>query len=297
MASIATKICANISRNAILTKFVPNYAARAMCTVVMKHKPTDFEKKVLVWAKKYKNVNEVPEIMDLETVQKARGRVLVRITNYAILLTGGVLLYMVYNGHNDQTAHKTLADENMQWHEQNNKAPGGTSAEYFDKLSSEGRSREEAVKITMSSTIKLCSILISRNSLKTFSRTALQRRLCSNSTNKPSSVPVKPSEFEKKMMVFARKYKTVEEIPEKLHPDVIELARNRARIRFANYLIVIILMGCCVSVFSGKRSAELGDTVHKANVDFHIDYNKKAKSEEEYASKFEQMVAQGEKRK
>lgn len=57
------------SRSAVLASTVSRQA-RAMCTVIregdnmkVKHKPTDFERKMLVWAKKYKTVEEVPELV------------------------------------------------------------------------------------------------------------------------------------------------------------------------------------------------------------------------------------------
>lgn len=63
MASI-TKLCTALlqTRTAVL--------ARPMCTAIrdgdnmkVKHKPTDFERKMLVWTKKYKTVEEVPELV------------------------------------------------------------------------------------------------------------------------------------------------------------------------------------------------------------------------------------------
>lgn len=55
------------SRSAFLMSTVPRQT-RSMCTAIregdnmkVKIKPTDFERKMLVWAKKYKTVEEVPE--------------------------------------------------------------------------------------------------------------------------------------------------------------------------------------------------------------------------------------------
>lgn len=70
MASI-TKLCTALlhTRTAALAGTVPRHA-RAMCTVLrdgdnmkVKHKPSNFERKMLVWTKKYKTVEAVPEVV------------------------------------------------------------------------------------------------------------------------------------------------------------------------------------------------------------------------------------------
>lgn len=65
----------------------------------------------------------------------------------------------------------------------------------------------------------------------------------------------------------------------------MEKARNKARIRLANYMMVATLIACVFMAISGKRALERGDTVHKANIEWHKrvkedDLRKKKEAEE-----------------
>lgn len=74
----------------------------------------------------------------------------------------------------------------------------------------------------------------------------------------------------------------------------MERARNRFRIKIANYMMALTALGCLVMIYSGKKAAERGETVSKANLDWHREYNAKAdKTEKDYASKFERMAKEG----
>lgn len=61
--------------------------------------------------------------------------------------------------------------------------------------------------------------------------------------------------------------------------DVMEKARNRMRIRLANLMMLLTLVGCGVMMYSGKQAAERGETVQKANLDWHREYNEQAQNE------------------
>lgn len=74
----------------------------------------------------------------------------------------------------------------------------------------------------------------------------------------------------------------------------MERARNRFRIKIANYMMGLTVVGCIIMIYSGKKAAERGETVSKANLDWHKEYNAKAdKTEKDYASKFERMAQEG----
>lgn len=59
--------------------------------------------------------------------------------------------------------------------------------------------------------------------------------------------------------------------------EIIEKASSRARIRIANYMMAATALACLVMIISGKRAAERGETVQKANVEWH----RRVKEEEE----------------
>jgi hypothetical protein len=87
------------------------------------------------------------------------------------------------------------------------------------------------------------------------------------------------NEFEKKLLVWTGKYKTVEEIPGYVSQEAVDRARNKFRIRVANIMMLLTLIGCGFMIYSGKNSAERGDSVLKANQDWHREYNERAQKE------------------
>lgn len=74
----------------------------------------------------------------------------------------------------------------------------------------------------------------------------------------------------------------------------MERARNRFRIKIANWMMAATAFGCILMIYSGKKAAERGESVSKYNLDWHKEYNAKAeKTEKDYATKFEKMAQQG----
>lgn len=60
----------------------------------------------------------------------------------------------------------------------------------------------------------------------------------------------------------------------------MERTRNKIRIKGANYMILLTILGCIYAVYSGKKAAESGQSVTKINLDWHKQYNEnKTKSE------------------
>lgn len=52
-------------------------------------------------------------------------------------------------------------------------------------------------------------------------------------------------------------------------PEAVEKARNKARIRIANIMMLMTALACLGMVISGKRAAERGESVQKANIEWH----------------------------
>lgn len=55
--------------------------------------------------------------------------------------------------------------------------------------------------------------------------------------------------------------------------DTMEKARNKARIKIANYMMAATVLACIGMVISGKKAAERGETIAKMNVDWHKEIN------------------------
>lgn len=88
-----------------------------------------------------------------------------------------------------------------------------------------------------------------------------------------------PNNFEKRLLVFTKKYKSTDEVPGLINQDVMERCRNQVRIKIANYMMLATAIGCIIMIMSGKRAQERGETVQKMNLDWHKEYNEKAKQE------------------
>ena len=49
----------------------------------------------------------------------------------------------------------------------------------------------------------------------------------------------------------------------------MEKARNKARIKIANYMMLFTALACIAMVISGKRAAKRGESVQKMNLEWH----------------------------
>ncbi|XP_072939970.1 UPF0389 protein CG9231 [Epargyreus clarus] len=95
----------------------------------------------------------------------------------------------------------------------------------------------------------------------------------------PMSPKYRPSDFQKFILVWTKKYKSKQEIPEFVSPDLIERSRSEARIKISNILILLTILGSMTAVWLGKSAAKRGESVHQMNLDWHKKYD------EEYAKK------------
>uniref|UniRef100_A0A336JY21 CSON014439 protein n=1 Tax=Culicoides sonorensis TaxID=179676 RepID=A0A336JY21_CULSO len=153
MASLM-KICSALmqSRSAVLATSASRQA-RAMCTVLkdgetmkMRHKPSDFERKLLVWAKKYKTVQEVPEYVKVETMERARNRFQIKVSNWLMIISGVFCVYLIYNGKNARDRGESITKSNLQWHKEYNEGTKRVETDYsthFDKLAEAGLQEEK----------------------------------------------------------------------------------------------------------------------------------------------------------
>ncbi|CAJ0956505.1 unnamed protein product [Ranitomeya imitator] len=62
------------------------------------HKPTNFEKKILVWGGRFKNESDIPEIVSYEMVDSAKSKVRVKFSVLMMLLTIAGCIVMVISG-------------------------------------------------------------------------------------------------------------------------------------------------------------------------------------------------------
>ncbi|XP_054257316.1 UPF0389 protein CG9231 [Macrosteles quadrilineatus] len=91
---------------------------------------------------------------------------------------------------------------------------------------------------------------------------------------------IKVSDWNKRLLVFSGRYKSMKDVPDHLPFGTVDKERNRVRIKVANYMMIATVFGCLFTAWSGRKAAESGDSVEKRQLDWHKEYNEKAKKEE-----------------
>ncbi|KAM6439711.1 protein FAM162A [Rhynochetos jubatus] len=85
------------------------------------HKPTDWDKRFLLWAGHFKNPEDIPETVSIETIRAAKTTLRVRVSYVMIALTILGCIVMVVKGKQAVKRHETLTSINLekkaQWRE------------------------------------------------------------------------------------------------------------------------------------------------------------------------------------
>ncbi|XP_012576090.1 PREDICTED: protein FAM162B [Condylura cristata] len=87
----------------------------------------------------------------------------------------------------------------------------------------------------------------------------------------------KPSQFDKKILLWTGRFKAMEEIPPRVPPEMIDAARNRARVKACYIMMGLTIIACFLVIASAKRAAERHESLTSWNL------AKKAKWREEAA--------------
>ncbi|KAG5681753.1 hypothetical protein PVAND_011162 [Polypedilum vanderplanki] len=88
----------------------------------------------------------------------------------------------------------------------------------------------------------------------------------------------KVSDWEKKLLVWMKKYENVDEIPNFVTMDVVDRARQEFRMRIFYATILFLIASYIVIIMSGKTLASQGDLI-KLNQDWHRAYEKSHQDE------------------
>ncbi|NXE26038.1 F162A protein, partial [Ardeotis kori] len=86
------------------------------------HKPTDWEKRFLLWAGNYKKTEDIPETVSIETIRAAKTTLRVKFSYVMIALTILGCIAMVIKGKQAIKRHESLTSINLekkaQWREE-----------------------------------------------------------------------------------------------------------------------------------------------------------------------------------
>lgn len=79
----------------------------------------------------------------------------------------------------------------------------------------------------------------------------------------------KVNNLEKRFLVWTKKFKSIDEVPAYIAPEIMDKARNRIRIRVANIMMVGTLVACLLIAINGRKARQAGDSVQKRNLAWH----------------------------
>ncbi|XP_068122373.1 protein FAM162A [Hyperolius riggenbachi] len=105
------------------------------------------------------------------------------------------------------------------------------------------------------------------------------RRLCSKPDSGPSfNIPQhRPTDFEKKILLWGGKFKKAADIPEYISYEMVDAAKSKVRVKFSMLMIFLTLAGCVGMVISGKAAVKR----HESLVNINLEKHAKVKSEGE----------------
>ncbi|XP_047497660.1 UPF0389 protein CG9231-like [Penaeus chinensis] len=95
--------------------------------------------------------------------------------------------------------------------------------------------------------------------------------------------------LEKYLLVWGGKYNNVEDVPDLVSQDVLERARNKARIKINIWMGVATLLGCVYMIWSGKKAHREGQSLLNMNVEWHRRVNEEARLAREKQGRLNEM--------
>uniref|UniRef100_A0A8D1MEG5 Protein FAM162A n=4 Tax=Sus scrofa TaxID=9823 RepID=A0A8D1MEG5_PIG len=89
----------------------------------------------------------------------------------------------------------------------------------------------------------------------------------------------KPTDWEKKILIWSGRFKKEDEIPETISFEMLDAAKNKIRVKISYVMIALTVAGCILMVIEGKKAAKRNESLTSMNLE------KKARLREEAAMK------------
>uniref|UniRef100_A0A452G0B0 Protein FAM162A n=1 Tax=Capra hircus TaxID=9925 RepID=A0A452G0B0_CAPHI len=89
----------------------------------------------------------------------------------------------------------------------------------------------------------------------------------------------KPTDWEKKILIWSGRFKKEDEIPETVSFEMLDAAKNKVRVKISYVMIALTVAGCVLMIIEGKKAARRNETLTSLNLE------KKARLREEAAMK------------
>ncbi|KAA0704745.1 Protein FAM162B [Triplophysa tibetana] len=94
----------------------------------------------------------------------------------------------------------------------------------------------------------------------------------------------RPSEWDKKMLLWSKRFKTKEQIPEFVSFEMIDAARNRVRVKACYVMMGMTILACLATVISGKQAAGRNENLTSQNMEKKARWREEAQREKEEAA-------------
>ncbi|XP_010190532.1 PREDICTED: protein FAM162A-like, partial [Mesitornis unicolor] len=91
----------------------------------------------------------------------------------------------------------------------------------------------------------------------------------------------RPTSFDKKVLVWAGRFKKEEDIPKHISSEVLDAARNSVRIKVCYIMIALTLLGCLAMVITGKEAAKRDHTLLRMNIEKKAKWRAKEETDQE----------------
>ncbi|XP_051648289.1 protein FAM162B [Manacus candei] len=86
----------------------------------------------------------------------------------------------------------------------------------------------------------------------------------------------KPSKFDKKILLWTGRFKTEEEIPLRIPPEMLDKARNKARVKACYIMIGLSIVACFAVIASAKKAAARHESLTSWNLAKKAKWRKEA---------------------
>ncbi|KAM5335676.1 protein FAM162A [Glossophaga mutica] len=88
----------------------------------------------------------------------------------------------------------------------------------------------------------------------------------------------KPTDWERKILIWSGRFKKEEEIPETISFEMLDAAKNKVRVKISYVMMALTVAGCILMVIEGKKAAKRHESLTSLNLE------KKARLREEAAA-------------
>ncbi|XP_075294028.1 protein FAM162A [Opisthocomus hoazin] len=114
----------------------------------------------------------------------------------------------------------------------------------------------------------------------------ISRRLCvkppEESQLQPRSQPPlrvpghKPTDWEKRFLLWAGHFKKTEDIPETVSIETIRAAKTTLRVKFSYAMIALTILGCIIMVIRGKQAIKRRESLTSVNLEKKAQWREEA---------------------